>query len=199
MILLTPEKSLGAMNQTGYWDGIFTVDQLQYILALPCWVQQTAGLVGGSGSAGEENKTIRSSRISWMTFDEKTSPIFYHLGKVIATANAKIFNYDLTGFDAIQCGIYSAGDQDHYDWHCDSGPTVDGAQRKLSISILLDDPSTFEGGMLQVKLMNDAPITLDQQLGRALMFPSYTLHRVTPVTKGIRRSLVIWVVGPDFR
>lgn len=198
MILLEPEKSIGAINQFGMWDGVFTDDHLRYILALPCWVDTDVGLIGGVDNI-EHNKQIRSSRTTSMPINEQTAPVFNSIKGMIAKANAQIFNYDLTGFYEIQCGIYNAKDQDHYDWHCDSGPTVAGAQRKLSISILLDDPSTFEGGELQLKQMDDNPVTMEQKLGRAIMFPSYTLHRVTPVTKGIRRSLVVWVVGPDFR
>ena len=63
----------------------------------------------------------------------------------------------------------------------------------------LSEPSEFEGGLLQVKIDNDEPKTLELKKGRAWFFPSYVLHRVTPVTKGIRKSVVIWVGGPAFK
>jgi PKHD-type hydroxylase len=65
--------------------------------------------------------------------------------------------------------------------------------------MLLSDPSDFEGGEFQVKTTNDDVQTLDYVKGRAWFFPSYTLHRVAPVTKGVRRSLVLWIGGPPFR
>ena len=65
--------------------------------------------------------------------------------------------------------------------------------------MLLSDPSEFEGGELQVKTCSDQISTLETKKGRAWFFPSYTLHRVTPVTKGVRRSLVLWSGGPEFR
>jgi PKHD-type hydroxylase len=67
------------------------------------------------------------------------------------------------------------------------------------MSLLLSDPSEFEGGELQVKTDSDEAITLEATQGRAWFFPSWALHRVTPVTKGVRRSLVIWVGGPPFK
>ena len=65
--------------------------------------------------------------------------------------------------------------------------------------LMLSDPSEFEGGELQIKTDSDDAITLEQKKGRAWFFPSYILHRVTPVTRGIRRSLVLWVGGPEFK
>ena len=73
------------------------------------------------------------------------------------------------------------------------------APRKLSLSMLLSDPSEFEGGEFQVKTDDDNVKQLETVKGRAWFFPSYTLHRVAPVTKGVRRSLVLWVGGPPFR
>ena len=65
--------------------------------------------------------------------------------------------------------------------------------------LMLSDPSEFEGGQLEIKTDSDNPITLEQKRGRAWFFPSYVLHRVTPVTKGTRRSLVLWIGGPEFK
>jgi PKHD-type hydroxylase len=67
------------------------------------------------------------------------------------------------------------------------------------MSLLLSDPNEFEGGELQVKPDSDDIKFLEQKQGRAWFFPSYTLHRVAPVTKGVRRSLVLWVGGPPFK
>jgi PKHD-type hydroxylase len=64
---------------------------------------------------------------------------------------------------------------------------------------MLSDPKEFEGGELQIKSDSDNVKTLEQKKGRAWFFPSWTLHRVTPVVTGIRRSLVLWVGGPGFK
>jgi PKHD-type hydroxylase len=70
------------------------------------------------------------------------------------------------------------------------------ARRKLSLVCQLSDPSEYEGGELQI---NTGEIfTPEKQKGTVILFPSYLLHRVTPVTKGTRRSLVLWIEGPAF-
>ena len=198
MNLLTPTKSIFSKNQTGFWDNIFTFEQIQYILALPCWTEAAHGKIG-TADQSKINFDVRQSRTAWMPRDNQTEIIYNALAHNLAQANAEIFNFELKGFSEIQCGIYSGTDQDHYSWHADSSYLVPGMSRKLSVSILLDDVSTFEGGKMEVKLDSNESVELEQRLGRALLFPSYMLHRVTPVTKGVRRSLVVWLVGPDFR
>jgi PKHD-type hydroxylase len=97
----------------------------------------------------------------------------------------------------MQLGVYTEHDQGHYDWHIDSGLETNTVPRKLSMALLLSDPSEFEGGELQI-MRAGVPESVEQKRGRAWFFPSYLMHRVTPVTKGIRRSLVMWVGGPAF-
>jgi PKHD-type hydroxylase len=70
--------------------------------------------------------------------------------------------------------------------------------RKLSLTLLLDDE--FEGGEFQINGSNaHEPIVVPLHKGRAVLFPSFMIHRVTPITKGKRRSIVVWVVGPKFQ
>ena len=72
--------------------------------------------------------------------------------------------------------------------------------RKLSVVMMLNDPEKdFEGGEFQMNMSSeDKAETIHMRKGRIVFFPSFFIHRVTPVTKGIRRSLVIWVTGPKF-
>jgi PKHD-type hydroxylase len=77
----------------------------------------------------------------------------------------------------------------------------DAEPRKLSLTLLLnDDNDDFEGGEFQINNgKQETPITVDMFKGRAVLFPSFMIHRVKPVTKGVRKSLVVWVLGPKFR
>ena len=81
----------------------------------------------------------------------------------------------------------------HYDWHVDAG-NGNVATRKLSFTLQLSDPSTYEGCDL---LVNDhaTPITGSREQGSINFFPSYMTHKVTPIEKGVRYALVIWVHG----
>jgi PKHD-type hydroxylase len=119
---------------------------------------------------------------------------------VVAEVNRQYFHFDLTGFyEPMQLGVYTGDTGGHYGWHTDSSSQDSGVPRKLSMVLLLSEPSEFEGGEFQVKTTSDEAQTLELKRGRAWFFPSYTLHRVTPVTKGVRRSLVLWVGGPPFK
>ena len=102
----------------------------------------------------------------------------------------------------------------YYDWHCDSwdkpymeeGPTK-GKIRKLSVTVTLTDPKEYKGGELEFDLRNEDPdkkpnmrtCTEILPKGSLVVFPSFVWHRVKPVTKGERNSLVIWNLGYPFK
>jgi PKHD-type hydroxylase len=92
---------------------------------------------------------------------------------------------------------YEGGEGGHYNWHVDLG-NKDAEPRKISLSLQLTDPSRYEGFRLVLEA-GDGPYIADAALGTVIAFPSYVLHRVTPIESGIRKSLVVWVAGPEFR
>ena len=106
-------------------------------------------------------------------------------------------NFDLSGFgDEIQYTEYFGENNGHYSWHGDIGPNV--PHRKLSIVVQLSDPEDYEGGELELSAgsyLVDGPKTK----GTVIVFPSFVLHRVLPLTSGERRSLVSWVSGPRLK
>ena len=124
-------------------------------------------------------------------------------------ANKIHFKYDLEYFQAIQFGEYKNGG--FYDWHQDQGNIDETNEiRKLSLTLALSNPDTFEGGELQFyngnRPMGDmGEITAEQVTndikaqGSVVVFDSRDWHRVTPVTKGIRHSIVCWCVGKNFK
>jgi PKHD-type hydroxylase len=139
---------------------------------------------------------------------EEINPINQVMWGFIREANAKFFKYKLDYFQAIQFARYQDGG--HYDWHQDSaGFDGDGYKskdcRKLSLTCSLTDHDTYEGGFLQFyngeqpfeHELNDVSRDLKLQ-GSVIVFDSRDWHRVTPVTKGMRYSLVCWTVGPNF-
>lgn len=107
------------------------------------------------------------------------------------------WGYSLTGQEDTQIGRYKSSDEGFYDWHMDSFPPENGVQRKLTCVILLNDTSEFEGGVLQLKGLEDK-ILLEKQ-GSVIVFPSFIEHKVTPVTKGVRYTAVSWATGPSFK
>jgi PKHD-type hydroxylase len=199
MIYPIPPRNTPGKDHLAFWESFLTPEDINLLLAQPEWLNLQAGCVGGSGPA-DVNAAIRESQISWLGAKPELQPIWEKLAVAVAEVNRRFFHFDLTGFhEPMQLGLYTGETQGHYDWHTDASPSDTHVPRKLSLSMLLSDPSEFEGGEFQVKTCNDAVQTLDTQKGRAWFFPSYTLHRVAPVTKGVRRSLVLWVGGPAFR
>ena len=64
---------------------------------------------------------------------------------------------------------------------------------------LSDPEKDFEGGKFEINVGNqNEPEKVIMKRGRIIFFPSYLIHRVNPVTRGIRKSIVIWVIGPKF-
>lgn len=200
MIYPIPPRAIPGKDHLAFWEGFLTPEDINLILAQPEWLNLQDGCVGGSGGASEVNERIRSSQVAWIGAKPELQHIWEKLAGAVAEVNSRFFHFDLTGFhEPMQLGLYTEQQQGHYDWHTDAAPTDRTVPRKLSLSMLLSDPSDFEGGEFQVKTSTDAVQTLETLKGRAWFFPSYTLHRVAPVTKGVRRSLVLWIGGPAFR
>jgi len=194
---LKPYNSPGK-DTHAYCDNLFTKEELNTILALPEWLNTTNGTVGSIENTVNEN--IRKNNIAWLNVNNNTQFIWEKISEVISNINSKFFQFDLSGFyEPIQLGVYNSDIQSHYNWHADANPNDPRVPRKLSMSLILSDNSEYEGGELQLKSQSDTEIILNCPKGRAWFFPSYTLHRVTPVTRGIRRSLVVWVGGPAFK
>jgi PKHD-type hydroxylase len=107
------------------------------------------------------------------------------------------WDFAISSQEHTQMGRYKSTDEGFYDWHMDAGLPENGIQRKLSCVILLNDPSEFEGGILQFKGMEDSNVLSKQ--GSVIVFPSFIEHKVTPVTKGVRYTAVTWASGPSFR
>jgi PKHD-type hydroxylase len=145
------------------------------------------------------DNTKRSSKIKWLAPDkDKTEWIYEMIMQMVMSANFNLWKFDINHFkDSIQYTEYHSDNNGHYSWHMDLAPYPLNT-RKISITVQLSDPSEYEGGDLQIK-HGDGELTLPKEKGTVLLFPSYLLHRVTPVTKGVRKSLVLWVGGSTFR
>jgi PKHD-type hydroxylase len=199
MIFPIEPRNIVGKDSIAYWQDFLSADDLNTILALPSWHNTHHAQVGGS-EKGRVNTEMRRTNVAWMDVNEKTLPIWRSISNTVAEVNRHYFHFDLNGFyEPAQLGLYTEHEQGHYDWHTDASMCDNKAPRKLSMVLSLSDPSEFEGGELQVKISNDEIKTLELAKGRAWFFPSWVLHRVTPVTKGVRRSLVLWIGGPPFK
>lgn len=149
------------------------------------------------GMVGDQNTNllsdIRRSLIYWIPKIEGYSWIYKRVIDVIIEANKENYEFDLHGIiESIQFTEYDSKDDGYYGWHTDEA----GTGRKLSMSIQLSDSDAYEGGTLQIR---PGHFEANREIGSATVFPSHKLHQVTPVTKGIRHALVVWISGPPFR
>tara|TARA_R100000005_G_C4978109_1_gene188788 strand:- start:862 stop:1410 length:549 start_codon:yes stop_codon:yes gene_type:complete len=152
------------------------------------------GEIGLDENVTQDDK-VRDSDVVWLR-----EPFWkYSFLRLMQEANAKSFEFDITDIEPIQLTRYEAP-KGHYSFHMDGDGFNAGKEspkpRKLSMSILLSD--NFEGGVFQYQL-GESPADIIMEKGDAIFFPSYYLHRVTPVTKGTRHSLVAWANGPSLK
>jgi PKHD-type hydroxylase len=143
------------------------------------------------------NNKYRSSKIKWLPNNTETKWLYDKIAKLVRKSNDKLWNFNIVGFgENIQIGEYIAEESGKYDWHLDMGKNT--LYRKISVSVQLSDPDEYEGGNLEFFIKKDI-IKAPKEKGTVILFPSYFLHRVTELTKGTRKSLVVWISGPPLR
>lgn len=181
------------VDQTNYYwfEKGFSIDEVDKIInESKNYVFENASTIGNS------SEEVRKSRIKWLPHNESWGWVVDRLIQQVEEAN-KIWEFDLSCIiDQIQYTEYE-GNGGHYDWHLDIGPG-NISHRKISIVVQLSEPSEYDGGILQIKNginQNDVPLGK----GNVVIFPSFLLHRVTPLTSGNRKSLVLWVGGSHYR
>ena len=149
----------------------------------------------------KKNTKIRKSKISWI----KNPLVYDHTNPYIHKANLlSKWNFQWDWNEAPQFTQY--GKHDFYNWHVDGhtdsygeGPHK-GKMRKLSSILLLSEPGKdFEGGEFEMDFDScggkGKKIVTELKKGTFIVFPSFVKHRVKPVTKGIRHSMVLWHLG----
>jgi PKHD-type hydroxylase len=145
---------------------------------------------------GVLDTNTRTSHISWIPF-KKMPEMYRDIEQTMMQTNANHFGFDnMRITELAQYTEYPEGG--FYDWHVDN---YDNCQheppvRKISMTCLLSPENEFEGGDLELVKEGQA-IKLKQ--GQAAFFASFIRHRVAPVTKGVRRSLVMWFGGTPFK
>jgi len=170
----------------------FTEEEIDWIVEYKKRIEFTDATISGNFSV---NKTYRTTQVGWLHKNGETSWVYSRIVDCIIKANKQLWNFDIFGmYESFQYATYHKGH--HYDWHMDTG--VGKYCRKISASLQLTEPSKYEGCDLIIKSNKDE-IPAPKKRGQLIVFPSFLLHKVTPLTKGSRDSLVIWISGPPFR
>ena len=201
-------------NWYWYFESLFWPEQINRIKEL-C---ETEEEIDASIGNNEFNSKIRKNKVSWINNQE----LFDLVKPILFTVNKESgWNYNITAHENLQYTTYY-GNENHYDWHTDTiandkallddypaDSIIKGTVRKISCSIQLSDPKEYTGGEFELLSSSQneetgefgtKPISLPhiKNKGACICFPSYTYHRVTPVTSGIRKSLVVWFRGPKW-
>jgi len=171
-----------------------------------------------------DGSSFRNSNVTWIDESDKDGALPWpeltkQITQQVNNINDKHWGFDLSKCEPLQYSIYNEGD--YYNWHNDQRESVyeDGLARKLSFTVFLNED--YDGGDFEIVelsaekelpklnvenvsatlLVNEGGMITGPQpaAGTMIVFPSYLWHRVEPVIKGPRKSLVGWFLGKPFK
>lgn len=186
-----------------FWQDLFSDEELNSIIEYCEKQEKVPALIGTDNSAGKLDTNTRKTDIAWIRRNIDNDWFFSRIEAAGNKLNSKFFGFDIETLQIIQYTIYEE-EGSHYNWHwdCYVGNKLDNlevnVQRKLTGVIQLSDASEYEGGNLEL-LPCGTLNTIEKKKGLSIFFPSFLLHRVEPVTKGSRKTLVVWFTGPDWK
>jgi PKHD-type hydroxylase len=208
-------------NHYFYFKNVLTPRFCDELIKYGVAQQEQLALTGGQTIKIEEGKNLseedlkdlkkkRDSNIVWINdrwVYKEIQPYIHEANKLAG------WNFDWDWSESCQFTKYKLNQ--FYDWHCDSWEipynepndlTRHGKIRKLSVTCSLSDPKDYKGGELEFDFRNQEPdkptvrkCAEISERGSIVVFPSHVWHRVKPVTKGTRYSLVIWNLGYPFK
>lgn len=201
------------------------IEEIESIASQKPWNPGRVGFIEDPDMSVDDliNTSIRSSSVKWI--ENLSNSLEQVLGDLTIQALEETnWRWNIDGHQPYQYTVYEAKPDspkgDFYTWHTDHGPNnIDdnGKMRKLSFTLQLSDPDEYEGGLFQwlepsssfdrmtlgqrtIDIENSIrtiPFSLKEK-GSILFFPSFVHHQVTPVTRGIRKSLVGWCIGDPY-
>lgn len=179
-----------------YWDDAFTPTDCQRIKNIAALkMKEKAHVSGDSLTPSRLDTSVRNNSITWLDEKDNIDFVYQRLTDVVNSLNDRFFKFHLYGFcESLQFTEYNAPGE-FYKTHIDK--TFNATIRKLSLVVQLTDPAEYEGCDLILRTGGAEKMTRKQ--GSVVVFPSYVLHEVTPITQGTRHSLVAWLGGDPFK
>ena len=184
------------MNSWWYvWDAEVSETDCEQIKSLFHVEDKQTGKVGDDST----DKKIRQSTVVGLQYgSDDNERINTLIEKYIVMANTECFGFDLNGFKEFQIAEYTAGG--HYNNHFDMRLDNRASVRKLGITVQLSDPTEYAGGEFMFSDDIGTPSQdIIKQKGTVVVFPSFLYHRVMPVSRGRRYSLVGWYEGNNWK
>lgn len=184
------------INRNNHPELMFSLDECKKILSRAKDSYSMSAGIGGTKEISTISKEIRSAQIYLIENTSENRWLFDKINHIVRTANLEYFDFDLIDLNTpINLIEYSnkEGETGHYSWHMDNG-IGDSATRKISFVAQLSNSIEYSGCNL---VLNNSGVeyTASKERGTVHLFPSYTLHTVTPINAGVRYSLVTWIHG----
>jgi PKHD-type hydroxylase len=182
------------LNQFCVVNDAFTQEEVDQIVDLEDLQKFTKGRTGGGEVKGQNTK-MRDSEVMWVAHDQNSDWLYQKFSHLVSLVNNDHFMYDLDSFENFQYTRYRKNE--HYNWHVDVSNVYTKFERKISATVLLSDPKSYEGGEFECVIHGrvDEPVVIKPNRGDIVFFASWMPHRVRPVTSGVRKSLVCWIMG----
>lgn len=196
---LVPSRHL---DRYGTMPKAFSDEEIDRILFFEKILPFKCGEVGHGDTVREET-ALRKSEVAHFHIDDNTRWLWEKLAHLTGTANYDLFLYDVEAIETIQFTRYNgssdAEESGHYTWHTDAlTNNYKKYDRKISGVMLLSDVTEFTGGDFEIDIHGRLmPLKVNLEKGDLFFFDSHRSHRVTPVTSGIRKSLVFWILGKN--
>jgi len=182
-----------------YWKNCFSKDDCNNIIELAKKVPLEEPTLGEDPRPADPN--MRRSKLRWIREDNKDfEHVFKKFWELQIRMNRDFFGFNVQSLPHLQFTEYDEEYQGEYKSHQDIFWTSPkSTHRKISMIVQLSDPKDYEGGKLVLeRTTHSLPDDAIEQ-GTAISFPSFVYHRLEPVTKGRRYSLVGWFEGPKFQ
>lgn len=189
-----PEKETTMMSVHSMPAAFTPAECERIILSLTTVPGRDALLVGQTSV-----HSLRTAELVWMDDVNGMEWVMERLIELVRRSNTDKFDFDLREFaESPQAASYKSSEAGHFAWHSDIGHGVAACKRKLTLVLQLSEPSTYDGGDLEI-MLGAQVLSANRAQGCVSVFPSFSLHQVTPVKSGVRHSVTVWAHGPAFR
>lgn len=172
---------------------LFSPEECREIIYAPLPVTQAQVIKYDDTSSNHLSLEQRNTKVKAILKAPAFEWIYERVIQKVQEINTQYYQFEINNMSHLQLLEYE--NTGFYDSHVDIG-TGESSNRKISMVAFLSERSDYEGGEL---LLKPGYPQLPQSLGSAVFFPSYILHEILPVTRGIRHTLVAWVLGPCFK
>jgi len=176
-------------------ENFLSLSQCQKLMRYLETGQPTESELAGNYDDNVLNKEVRDNKEVIINNEQLKNK----LKMVFELSNQSIYNYDIQEMEKVKILRYGNGGK--YKWHTDTG-AKETSTRKLTAVIQLSDETMYEGGDLEFGITDDSGkknYTAPRKRGSIIIFPAFLSHRVTPITKGRRYSLITWMNGDTWK